>query len=474
MTDIHSNGWWFNIDEKDHIHDELLQESLLDFFKKENVTGVVDFGCGRGYYAKFLNDNNIPTDCYDGSPDTKTKTDGMCDVLDLAIDFDLNKQYDWVLCLEVGEHIPAKYFDAFIKNLCKHCNKGIVLSWAIKYQHGLGHVNCRSNQYIKNILSELGYINDIDAENKLRQNTVQKWFRNTIMVFRKSSEYKDNKIKNRMTNISIDDFYKTNQVPKDFDETLYSVTYPETKGFYQPYCDDNGIDEKHRLYFHYANYVLTKDQITKPDISNYNIPDISLVVCVKNRYNPLKIALQSWINQTAIKEIVIIDWDSQDIDSNYLSGLDDRIRIIRFEDKEYFHISKVYNIAIKEAKHDYIIKADVDYIFNGYYQLQHWLNLNWEKQFLTGYSGWHFLDLDFGFFKYLNGMIICKKQHILNAGMYDERFTNYGQEDEDLYKRLQQQNIERVLMPVYPNIVPVYHNPHEDYHRVEHYKNKEI
>ena len=106
--------------------------------------------------------------------------------------------------------------------------------------------------------------------------------------------------------------------------------------------------------------------------------------------------------------------------------------------------------------------------------MQHWLNLNWEKQFLTGYSGWHFLDLDFGFFKYLNGMIICKKQHILNAGMYDERFTNYGQEDEDLYKRLQQQNIERVLMPVYPNIVPIYHNPHEDYHRVEHYKNKGI
>ena len=277
-----------------------------------------------------------------------------------------------------------------------------------------------------------------------------------------------------MTNIIIEDFYKTNQVPKDFDETLYSAIYPETKGFYQPYCDDNGIDEKHRLYFHYANYVLNKNQITKPDISNYIIPDISLVVCVKNRFNQLKISIQSWINQKAIKEIVIIDWDSQDIDSNYLSGLDDRIKIIRFEDKEYFHIAKAYNIAIKEAKYNYIIKADVDYIFNVYYQLEHWLNLNWEKQFLTGYSGWRFLHMDFGFLKYLNGMIISKKQHILDAGMYDERFTNYGQEDEDLYNKLQQQNIERVLMPVYPNIVPVYHNPHEDYHRVEHYKKKEI
>jgi len=277
-----------------------------------------------------------------------------------------------------------------------------------------------------------------------------------------------------MTNISIDEFYKTNQVPKDFDETLYSATYPETKGFYQPYCEDNGIDEKHRLYFHYAHYVLTKGQITKPDINRYNIPNISLVVCVKNRYNPLKIALQSWINQVSIKEILIIDWDSQDIDPNYLSNLDNRIRIIKFEDKKYFHISKAYNIAIREAKYDHIIKADVDYIFNGYYQLEHWLNLNWEKEFLTGYSGWRFLHMEFGFLKCLNGMIISKKQHILNAGMYDERFANYGQEDEHLYKRLEQQNLKRILMPVYPNIVPIYHNPHEDYHRVEYYKNKNL
>ena len=90
----------------------------------------------------------------------------MCDVLDLAIDFDLNKQYDWVLSLEVGEHIPAKYFDTFIKNLCKHSKEGIILSWAIKDQDGLGHVNCRPNEYIKSILSPLGYVNDLDAENK--------------------------------------------------------------------------------------------------------------------------------------------------------------------------------------------------------------------------------------------------------------------------------------------------------------------
>ena len=35
MTHINKHGWWFNIDEQDHKHDELLKQSLLDFFKKE-------------------------------------------------------------------------------------------------------------------------------------------------------------------------------------------------------------------------------------------------------------------------------------------------------------------------------------------------------------------------------------------------------------------------------------------------------
>lgn len=52
----------------------------------------------------------------------------------------------------------------------------------------------------------------------------------------------------------IEEFYKTNKVDKDFNEFLYQKDYPETKNFYQPYCKENNIDEKHRLFFHYMQY----------------------------------------------------------------------------------------------------------------------------------------------------------------------------------------------------------------------------
>jgi len=55
--------------------------------------------------------------------------------------------------------------------------------------------------------------------------------------------------------ISIEEFYKTNIVPEDFDEDFYRKKHPETINFYQPFCIDNSISEKQRLFFHYIQYV---------------------------------------------------------------------------------------------------------------------------------------------------------------------------------------------------------------------------
>ena len=206
---------------------------------------------------------------------------------------------------------------------------------------------------------------------------------------------------------------------------------------------------------------------------NIDLPPISLVIGVKNRFNPLKICLQSWISQTAIKDIVIVDWDSQDLDEQYLKKLDSRIRIISFNNKPKYHIAKVMNECIKNAKYEYVIKCDVDYIANPYYQLEQWLDLNWEKEFMTGSWTQKTIDNDMGFMQYLNGLMICKKKHIKDAGMYDERYTEYGWEDSDLYERLNKKlKLIRKIIPNSRNFVPIYHNPHMDYKRTEYYTNK--
>jgi hypothetical protein len=53
---------------------------------------------------------------------------------------------------------------------------------------------------------------------------------------------------------NIEKFYDINIIDDDFDEIFYGKEYAETANFYQPHCKTNGIDERHRLFYHYKLY----------------------------------------------------------------------------------------------------------------------------------------------------------------------------------------------------------------------------
>ena len=172
-------------------HDRKISHALAFFFKKEGGPSVVDLGCGTGHYVKELRDHGIKCDGFDGNPETPELTcwiesEPECGVLDLTESIVFEEEYDWVLSLEVGEHIPKKYETVFINNLHANNKEGIVLSWAIEGQGGNGHSNEQNNYYIKLIFEDLGYVNDKRIEGWLRENTSLWWFKNTIMVFRRS------------------------------------------------------------------------------------------------------------------------------------------------------------------------------------------------------------------------------------------------------------------------------------------------
>jgi hypothetical protein len=57
-----------------------------------------------------------------------------------------------------------------------------------------------------------------------------------------------------MSNIDITQFYLTNIIDPDFDDVFYIKQYPETQDFYQPFCQNNNINNKYRLYYHYKIY----------------------------------------------------------------------------------------------------------------------------------------------------------------------------------------------------------------------------
>ena len=183
---INSHGFWEGTEaSSQHCNDVSLGVALTSFFKNEQATSIVDLGCGMGYYVKIFRENNLNANGFDGNPNTPELTNGVCNILDLSSPVNFDKPCDWVMSLEVGEHIPKEYEDIFINNLHKNNKFGIVLSWAVKGQYGHGHVNCQNNDYIKNKMCSLGYRNDIISEEYLRNKSSLGWFKNTIMVFRK-------------------------------------------------------------------------------------------------------------------------------------------------------------------------------------------------------------------------------------------------------------------------------------------------
>ena len=179
---INRRGYWMNNILMEESFDGKLFEEFKTIFKDKMV---LDLGCGHGYYTKRLMDSGIYCEGYDGNPNTEKLTNGICKVQDLTTDFNLTKKFDWVLCLEVGEHIPSEYEETFINNIDRNCKEGVILSWAVIGQGGDGHVNCKSNEDVKKIFEKRGYYNDIELENQLREESEINWFKNTLMVFRK-------------------------------------------------------------------------------------------------------------------------------------------------------------------------------------------------------------------------------------------------------------------------------------------------
>jgi cyclopropane fatty-acyl-phospholipid synthase-like methyltransferase len=184
--DINKNyGFWIGGGHDNHLFDEKLAEQLLLFFRSRNISTVVDFGCGTGQYTKHFIAGNVSCEGYDGNPDTAEISGGLCGVLNLAKLVNLNKKFDCVLSLEVGEHIPIEHESNFIQNLETHSNGLIILSWATPGQGGGGHFNEQDNEYVSRKFADLGYVRNNTLESTFRDSSTFPWFRNTIMVFEK-------------------------------------------------------------------------------------------------------------------------------------------------------------------------------------------------------------------------------------------------------------------------------------------------
>ena len=161
---------------------------LMKLIEDERVTSVHDFGAGVGQYkAEILQQRpNFEWNSYDGAGNVYEYTKGFVNYFDLTLPLELPKA-DWVVSLEVGEHVPNEFEGMLIRNLHHHNCKGVILSWGVLGQGGHSHINNHSNDFIISIFNGLGYVEDLDMKARLRNpDGNYGWFVGSSMVFRRS------------------------------------------------------------------------------------------------------------------------------------------------------------------------------------------------------------------------------------------------------------------------------------------------
>lgn len=176
-----NTGVWTKEEANEHIFSYRLAEYLRTILK----TGVViDFGCGYGTYLKYLMDT--------GFYGHLVGVEGS--LLDYEIhnivNHDLTNNIDLhlkghVICLEVAEHIPVEYESVFVDNLVRHVDGYLIISWAVPYQDGIGHVNCQTNEYVIDLFKSKGfeYLEDKTIRARMVIENHVAWFKDTILIF---------------------------------------------------------------------------------------------------------------------------------------------------------------------------------------------------------------------------------------------------------------------------------------------------
>jgi hypothetical protein len=123
----------------------------------------------------------------DGALNVESFTGGFVRWADLTLPLDTQRgtAADWVLSLEVGEHLPVQFEKQFLDSIDQHNRCGAVLSWAVENQSGKGHVNTRNNDYVIAAMQARGYTHDAAASQAGRAVASMPWLKNTFMVFRR-------------------------------------------------------------------------------------------------------------------------------------------------------------------------------------------------------------------------------------------------------------------------------------------------
>ena len=172
------------------IHNTLAAKELIPYLLKYiKPKSVLDVGMGIGTWLKVFQDygihqiTGVDGEYVDRSLFLIKEKNFIAH--DLRVELNLKNKFDLVLSLEVIEHIPPEYEDAFIKTLTNHSDT-ILFSAAIPGQGGQNHLNEQWQSYWGGKFMKFGYLAyDIFRPHLWNNEKIEWWYRQNILLYSK-------------------------------------------------------------------------------------------------------------------------------------------------------------------------------------------------------------------------------------------------------------------------------------------------
>lgn len=163
-------------------------ERIFDIvFEFHRPTSLLDVGCGLGTWLNVARSRGVEDVCgVEGVwlDIAKLRIDPTCvQTLDLEQGFDLGRQFDLVISLEVAEHLSEDAAERFIATLVRHGQR-VLFSAAIPYQGGHHHVNERFLPYWAELFARFGYrLLNVIRGKIWDDQSVLWWLRQNVVLF---------------------------------------------------------------------------------------------------------------------------------------------------------------------------------------------------------------------------------------------------------------------------------------------------
>jgi len=95
--------------------------------------------------------------------------------------------YDWVISMEVAEHIPKAFESVFLDNVCRHAEEGVILSWAVPGQGGHSHINNQPIDYVIKQMKNRGFEIDQALSKEIKTKASFSWLKSNLNVFKRNN-----------------------------------------------------------------------------------------------------------------------------------------------------------------------------------------------------------------------------------------------------------------------------------------------